>query len=216
MHHHKYTFLLCVIALTLFNCNEPASKSYEVKIDYTGFHEVSFELLNDLGKVTMMIPDALDSSEFRYAGSCTEQDSRYWHQFYNRNSGNLAGQEFISELSDTNNFQIIVLKQGLIVYDEKNPAYELSMFDSLLNRRYTIQKWSGEFNVKDYSMVHGSCLDFLVCDNSYPEYSYDNQFIAEFIHENQRMTLHFIWNSELKLDRIWMEKVLKSLCIKSD
>ncbi|MFN0032878.1 MAG: hypothetical protein ACKVOR_12025, partial [Flavobacteriales bacterium] len=213
MNHHKYTFLLCIIALTLFNCNEPAAKNGEEKIDYTGFHEVSFELLNDLGKVTMMIPDALDSSEFRYASSCTTQDSRYWGQFFSGNSGKLVGQEFISELSDTNSFQIIVLKQGLLVYEEKTATYELSMFDSLLNTRKIIHKWSGEFNAKDYSMIDGQCFDFLVLDNSYPEYSYDNQFIAEFIHANQHMTLHFIWNSELKLDRTWMDKVLKSLCI---
>ncbi len=213
MNHHKCTILLCIISLTLFNCNEPTSNRSEAKIDYTGFHEVSFELYNELGRVQMMIPDELDSSEFKYGASCNAQVDRYWFQHYKSSGGKLTGTEWICEFPLSTGFQIINFKQSPVYYSQHVRSYTFEHRDSILNDLRYKMMLPELANEVGFYMIDGANYDFVV--ENYDTLSvYPFKHInANFVHKGQNMNIEFFCGDSLNFDTTWVHKTLRSLQI---
>jgi hypothetical protein len=207
----KFQILMFLPAIIMAGYQPTAPK--QKMEDFTGFHKVQFELENQLGEITMMVPNEMDSSQCRFASSCTEFEDRKWYQFYDSRGGKLVGAEFISEISDSSFFNIVVLKQHYIRYNKNKAKYSYSKRDSII-KDYCLNRFTFEgepFTCRSIYENQNNAY-FIINWSNWTENKL-TLIEANFICNGEPMELIFYWNTNESKNRKNLLKILNSIQI---
>ncbi len=160
-----------------------------------------------------MLPDEMDSSQYRFASSCTQFEDRKWYQFFDSRGGKLVGAEFISEISDSSFFNIVVLKQHYIRYNKNKAKYSYSKKDSIIGD-YCLNRFTYEGEPITCRSIYENDNNayFIINWSNWTENKL-TLIEANFICNGEPMELIFYWNTDEFKNRKNLLKILNSVQI---